>query len=190
MATEGEQRSKLIDVTVLRLVEHLRSKGITDEDSVVVHQVVRSHLHMASELHVMVACLQVLPSELREATLKDAVDLFGCRATNEADPTLALREAIAETRKSVLGTGHHLPVSFPAGPPPPSPAIPPSVGRRLAGPPPPNPAPCLWPMETLRSTLVALQQTSHSCMGTHQDRKVERSRSPMCRHVARCSETP
>jgi hypothetical protein len=161
MATEGVQRRRLTELTLVRLLQHLQSKGTTDEDSFMVYQVVRTHLEQASDLHLLATCMQVLPSELREETIQDATDSFGCRARNDADPTIALRTAISDVRKL-------FPVRQPRSPLP--------AGFQAAGPPPPEPADP-WPMELLQSTLVAPQQIADFSVGTPREREVEGSRS-------------
>ena len=59
-------------------------------------QVIHAHLEQASDLHFFHSCMQVLPPELREETIQDGTDSFGCGASNKAAitpsyPTLTVR---------------------------------------------------------------------------------------------------
>ena len=86
----------MTDITLVRLCAHLESKGITGEDLFRMFQVIHAHLEQASDLHFFHSCMQVLPPELREETIQDGTDSFGCGASNKAAitpsyPTLTVR---------------------------------------------------------------------------------------------------
>ena len=93
-----DQRAHLIDATVQALNTQWRQSGLSTEDSRIAEAIVHGVLRRAGDLELLSTCSQLLPPPARHALLQDAANLFQCRTKRDSDPTLALRNAIADTR--------------------------------------------------------------------------------------------
>ena len=93
-----DQRAHLIDATVQALNTQWRQSGFSTEDSRIAEAIVHGVLRRTGDLELLSACSQLLPPPTRHVLLQRAADMFQCRTRRDSNPTLALCNAIADTR--------------------------------------------------------------------------------------------